>query len=52
MAGPIELFRLSVTGGSHFVLPGFLTSLAVDLVLIAVCVRIFYTLEDDIVDTI
>ena len=52
MAGPLELFRLSVTGSSHFVLSGFATSLAVDLVLIALCVRIFYTLEDDIVDTI
>jgi lipopolysaccharide transport system permease protein len=52
MAGPIELFRLSVTGTSHFLMPGFATSLAVDLVLIVVCVRIFYTLEDDIVDTI
>jgi len=52
MAGPIELFRLSVTGSSHFFLPGFATSLAVDLVLIVLCVRIFYTLEDDIVDTI
>jgi lipopolysaccharide transport system permease protein len=52
MAGPIELFRLSVTGSSHFFLPGFATSLAVDLVVIVLCVRIFYTLEDDIVDTI
>jgi len=52
MAGPIELFRLSVTGSSHFLLSGFATSLAMDLVLIALCVRIFYTLEDDIVDTI
>jgi len=52
MAGPIELFRLSVTGTSHFLMSGFATSLAVDLVLIMVCVRIFYTLEDDIVDTI
>lgn len=52
MAGPIELFRLSVTGRSHFLLSGFATSLTVDLVLIALCVRIFYTLEDDIVDTI
>jgi lipopolysaccharide transport system permease protein len=52
MAGPIELFRLSVTGSSHFFLPGFATSLAMDLLLILVCVRIFYSLEDDIVDTI
>ncbi|HEV3270806.1 MAG TPA: ABC transporter permease [Candidatus Methylacidiphilales bacterium] len=52
MAGPIELFRLSVTGTSHFLIAGFATSLAVDLLLIALCVRIFYTLEDDIVDTI
>ncbi len=52
MAGPIELFRLSVTGTSHFFMPGFLTSLAVDLVLIVLCVRIFHTLEDDLVDTI
>jgi lipopolysaccharide transport system permease protein len=52
MAGPIELFRLSVTGTSHFFLPGFLTSLAVDLVVIVLCVRIFHTLEDDLVDTI
>jgi lipopolysaccharide transport system permease protein len=52
MAGPIELFRLSVTGSSHFLMSGFATSLVVDLVLIALCVRIFYTLEDDIVDTI
>jgi lipopolysaccharide transport system permease protein len=52
MAGPIELFRLSVTGSSHFLLSGFATSLAVDMLLIAFCVRIFYTLEDDIVDTI
>jgi len=52
MAGPIELFRLSVTGSSHFLMTGFATSLAVDLVLIMLCVRIFYTLEDDIVDTI
>ena len=52
MAGPVELFRLSVTGNSHFFLPGFLTSLAVDLVVIVLCVRIFHTLEDDLVDTI
>lgn len=52
MAGPIELFRLSVTGTSHVSLPGFATSLAVDLILIATCVQIFYLLEDDIVDTI
>jgi lipopolysaccharide transport system permease protein len=52
MAGPIELFRLSVTGTSHFLLSGFATSLAVDLIVIMVCVRIFHTLEDDIVDTI
>jgi ABC-type polysaccharide/polyol phosphate export permease len=52
MAGPIELFRLSVTGSSHFLLSGFMTSLAVDLAIILLCVRIFYTLEDDIVDTI
>ncbi len=52
LAGPIELFRLSVTGSSHFLLSGFATSLAMDLVVIAVCVRIFHTLEDDIVDTI
>jgi lipopolysaccharide transport system permease protein len=52
MAGPIELFRLSVTGSSHFLMLGFATSLAVDLILIVLCVRIFYTLEDDIVDTI
>jgi len=52
MAGPIELFRFSVTGTSHFFLPGFLTSLAVDLVVIVLCVRIFHTLEDDLVDTI
>ena len=52
MAGPIELFRLSVTGSSHFLMSGFATSLAVDLFLIVLCVRIFYTLEDDIVDTI
>jgi lipopolysaccharide transport system permease protein len=52
MAGPIELFRLSVTGGSHFLMSGFATSLAIDLILIVLCVRIFYTLEDDIVDTI
>jgi lipopolysaccharide transport system permease protein len=52
MAGPIELFRLSVTGRSHFLAEGFLISFAVDVVLIAVCVRIFHALEDDIVDTI
>ena len=52
MAGPIELFRLSVTGSSHFLLSGFAVSLAVELILIALCVRIFHTLEDDIVDTI
>jgi lipopolysaccharide transport system permease protein len=52
MAGPIELFRLSVTGTSHFLLSGFATSLALDLIIVALCVRIFYTLEDDIVDTI
>jgi lipopolysaccharide transport system permease protein len=52
MAGPIELFRLSVTGSSHFLMAGFAASLAVDLILIVLCVRIFYTLEDDIVDTI
>jgi lipopolysaccharide transport system permease protein len=52
MAGPIELFRLSVTGSSHFLPSGFATSLAVDLILIVLCVRIFYTLEDDLVDTI
>jgi ABC-type polysaccharide/polyol phosphate export permease len=52
MAGPIELFRLSVIGTSHFFMPGFLTSLAVDVVIIALCVRIFHTLEDDLVDTI
>jgi lipopolysaccharide transport system permease protein len=52
MAGPIELFRLSVTGTSHFLLSGFATSLAVDVIVIMVCVRIFHTLEDDIVDTI
>jgi lipopolysaccharide transport system permease protein len=52
MAGPIELFRLSVTGSSHFFMPGFATSLAVDLIVIVACVRIFHTLEDDIVDTL
>jgi lipopolysaccharide transport system permease protein len=52
MAGPIELFRLSVTGSSHFFIPGFVTSLAVDLIVIVAGVRIFYSLEDDIVDTI
>jgi lipopolysaccharide transport system permease protein len=52
MAGPIELFRLSVTGRGHFLPEGFLISLAVDVVLITVCVRIFHALEDDIVDTI
>jgi lipopolysaccharide transport system permease protein len=52
MAGPIELFRLSVTGSSHFLMSGFATSLALDLIIIMLCVRIFYTLEDDIVDTI
>jgi lipopolysaccharide transport system permease protein len=52
MAGPVELFRLSVTGSSHFLLSGFATSLAMDLVFIALCVRIFHNLEDDIVDTI
>ncbi len=52
MAGPIDLFRLSVTGHSHFFLPGFATSLAVDLIIIVTCVQIFYSLEDDIVDTI
>ena len=52
MAGPIELFRLSVTGSSHFLLTGFATSLAVDLIVIVLCVRTFHTLEDDIVDTI
>jgi lipopolysaccharide transport system permease protein len=52
MAGPIELFRLSVTGKSHFFMQGFATSLAVDLFLIVLCVRIFHNLEDDIVDTI
>jgi lipopolysaccharide transport system permease protein len=52
MAGPIELFRLSVTGTSHFYLPGFLISLAVNVVIITICVRIFHTLEDDLVDTI
>jgi lipopolysaccharide transport system permease protein len=52
MAGPIELFRLSVTGSSRFFLPGFVTSLAVELIIVVLCVRIFYTLEDDLVDTI
>jgi lipopolysaccharide transport system permease protein len=52
MAGPIELFRLSVTGSSHFSLPGFATSLTVDLIIIVICVQIFHSLEDDIVDTI
>jgi lipopolysaccharide transport system permease protein len=52
MAGPIELFRLSVTGVSHFDLPGFLVSLTLDLAIILLCVRIFHSLEDDIVDTI
>ena len=52
LVGPIELFRLSVTGKSHFLLSGFATSLAVDLIIIVICVRIFHSLEDDIVDTI
>jgi len=52
MAGPVELFRLSVTGSSHFLPSGFATSLAVDLIVIVLCVRIFHTLEDDLVDTI
>jgi lipopolysaccharide transport system permease protein len=52
MAGPIELFRLSVTGQSHFYLPGFVTSVVVEMLVFIVCVRIFSTLEDDLVDTI
>jgi lipopolysaccharide transport system permease protein len=52
MVGPVELFRLSVTGTSHFLLPGFFTSLAMDLIVIVLCVRIFHTLEDDLVDSI
>jgi lipopolysaccharide transport system permease protein len=52
LAGPVELFRLSVTGTSHFFLPGFAVSLAVDALVIASCVWIFHALEDDIVDTV
>ncbi len=52
MAGPVELFRLAVTGSGHFLPWGFALSLAVDVLLIAIGVRIFHALEDDIVDTI
>ncbi|MCE0523893.1 MAG: ABC transporter permease [Methylacidiphilales bacterium] len=52
MAGPIELFRLSVTGSSRFFMPGFVTSTAVEMIIVVLCVRIFHTLEDDLVDTI
>jgi lipopolysaccharide transport system permease protein len=52
LAGPVELFRLSVTGSSHIYLPGIELSLAVDLIVITVCVWIFHALEDDIVDTV
>ncbi len=52
VTGPIELFRLSVTGAGHFYLTGYLLSLAVSLVLIVISVRVFNRMEDDMVDTI
>ena len=52
LAGPFELFRLSVTGTSHFWWPGFLTSLAMDLVVVLVAGRIIYVIEDELVDVI
>jgi lipopolysaccharide transport system permease protein len=52
LTGPFELFRLSVTGASHFWWPGFLISLAGDLIVILVGCRIVYLLEDELVDVI
>jgi lipopolysaccharide transport system permease protein len=52
LSGPFELFRISVTGMSHFWWPGFLLSLAVDLLLVLACCRLIYTLEDELIDTI
>jgi len=52
LTGPFELFRLSVTGTSHFSLPGFLLSLVVDLIVILIGCRIVYVLEDELVDVI
>lgn len=52
LAGPFELFRLSVTGASHFWWPGFLLSLAMDLIVILVAGRIIYSLEDELIDVI
>jgi lipopolysaccharide transport system permease protein len=52
LTGPFELFRLSVTGTSHFWLPGFLISLAGDLIVILIGCRVVYLLEDELVDVI
>ncbi len=52
LTGPFELFRLSVTGTSHFWWPGFLVSLAIDLLLVLASCRLIYTLEDELIDTI
>jgi lipopolysaccharide transport system permease protein len=52
LTGPFELFRLGVTGTSHFWLPGFLISLAIDLIVILIGCRIVYALEDELVDVI
>ena len=52
LTGPFELFRLSVTGSSHFSWPGFGLSLAMDLIVLLVAARVIYSLEDELVDVI
>jgi len=52
LTGPFELFRLGITGTSHFWWPGFLISLVMDCVIILVGCRIVYVLEDELVDVI
>jgi lipopolysaccharide transport system permease protein len=52
MSGPVELFRISVTGHGHFFMSGFIISLLIELIVVIFCVQTFYRLEDDIVDAI
>jgi lipopolysaccharide transport system permease protein len=52
LTGPFELFRLGATGTSHFWLPGFLISLAADLLVVLVGCHTVYLLEDELVDVI
>jgi lipopolysaccharide transport system permease protein len=52
LTGPFELFRLGVTGTSHFWWPGFLLSLAMDAIVVLIGCRTVYVLEDELVDVI